>query len=399
MAVVPYNQDAEDSIISACITRPDYIRDIAPDLTDEHFYNPRNGRIWHEFVKTYDKNGVGPDANQLADACNLPLADITEYIVNSAFASRATVDILMRDAASRKFISKANNIINELKNGGDPYEIANDMEKFTTGIGISGTNFEQEAVTIEQLMSTAELVAPTIIPGMANRDYRTVVVAEEGAGKSLLLRTIAMCTAQGIHPFSHRLIEPKRALIVDLENPAQSILDTAVKLQKQLERQSIDFDPERLRIWRKPGGINIRRLSDKAALQREIMLHEPELVCIGPIYKMYQRKGGESYEDSADEAMAALDDLRTRHNFALFMEHHAAKGKQGESRDLSPMGSQRWMAWPEIGISLYRNKEDPTQFDVKRFRGDRLSGVTWPDKITRNLHWLVDGFWYDGVPN
>jgi hypothetical protein len=113
---------------------------------------------------------------------------------------------------------------------------------------------------------------------------------------------------------------------------------------------------------------------------------------------MYQRKGGESYEDSADEAMAVLDDLRTKYEFAFYMEHHAAEGKQGEGRDLSPMGSQRWMAWPEIGISLYRDKMDPTTSEVKRFRGDRLTGVAWPDKIVRNKNMLVDGVWKEGMP-
>ena len=112
---------------------------------------------------------------------------------------------------------------------------------------------------------------------------------------------------------------------------------------------------------------------------------------------MYQRKGGESYEDSADEAMAVLDDLRTKYEFALYMEHHAAKGKSGENRDLAPMGSQRWMAWPEIGISLYKDKQDPTTFDVKRFRGDRLSGVRWPDRIVRDRTFLVDGVWEGGL--
>ena len=152
------------------------------------------------------------------------------------------------------------------------------------------------------------------------------------------------------------------------------------------------FDEERLKIYRRPGGIEIRNLSDKAEVQREIAAHKPDLVVIGPIYKMYRRQPNETYEDSADSAMAVLDDLRTRYKFALVMEHHAAKGKAGE-RDLTPMGSQRWMAWPEIGISLYKDKVDETMLNVKRFRGDRLQGVTWPDRIVRHRTLLVEGIW------
>ena len=82
---------------------------------------------------------------------------------------------------------------------------------------------------------------------------------------------------------------------------------------------------------------------------------------------------------------------------ALLMEHHAAKGKPGERRELSPMGSQRWMAWPEVGISLYKDPRDPTVLQVKRYRGDRLQGVDWPDKIMRDRHWLIEGSWDAGT--
>jgi hypothetical protein len=287
--------------------------------------------------------------------------------------------------------------MSELMDGADPYEKAGEMEKFSSQLGVSAHANDQEALTIMQLADRAESIAPVVIPGMCNRDYRTIVVAEEGAGKSLLLRTIGQSAAQGMHPFTHKHIEPKRVLVVDLENPAQAIIDTAFGLELLLEERSLDYDESRFKVWRRPGGINIRKLADRAALQREIAFHQPDLVCIGPIYKMYARGIGESYEDSADEAMRVLDDLRTKYEFALYMEHHAAKGKSGEGRDLSPMGSQRWMAWPEIGISLYRDKQDPTSFDVKRFRGDRLSGVKWPDRIVRNKMFLVDGVYNGGM--
>jgi replicative DNA helicase len=204
-----------------------------------------------------------------------------------------------------------------------------------------------------------------------------------------------MAASQGYHPFSHQRIRPVRVLVVDLENPTQAITQTAVPYMNMLRNRDEDgsFDTERLRFWRKPGGIDIRRLSDKAELLREIAFHRPELVLIGPIYKMYRRGANETYEDSADEAMAVLDELRTKYEFALVMEHHAAKGKSGERRDLSPMGSQRWMAWPEAGISLYKDTQDPTMLHVKRFRGDRLQGIDWPDTIMRDRTWLIEGLW------
>ena len=394
---MPHNIDAEKAIIAAILTRPDYVAEVAVDLGADDFYNTNYGTIWHTFNVLYSKEGItSPDVVTLCERSGNILSpnQLIEIQIESPTVNRQLIETVLRHSASREMIRMANTTTQDLLEGADPYERALEIEKFVTRLGAGSTVLDQEALTIEELADQAEDIAPVIIPGLCNRDFRTIVVAEEGAGKSLLLRTIAQTTAQGIHPFNHRAIEPKRTLVVDLENPAQAIIDTSYSLELMLQDKAKNlYDAERFRIWRRPGGINIRRLADRAALQREIAFHQPELVTIGPIYKMYQRKGGESYEDSADEAMHVLDDLRTKYNFALYMEHHAAKGKQGEGRDLSPMGSQRWMAWPEIGISLYRDKQNPTEFIVKRFRGDRLSGVNWPTKITRNPQWLVDGVW------
>jgi replicative DNA helicase len=398
---LPHNSDAEKAILGGILTYHDAVADAAADLSPGDFYSTAHGAVWGAFLNLH-KNGVKKiDVVTLLEASNnvLTVDQLLDYQINSAVFSRKQVELVIKHAAAREMIAESNNIVRDLIDGADPYESAVEMERFVSRLGTASTAVEQEALTILELSDNAEAIAPVVIPGLCNRDYRTVVVAEEGAGKSLLLRVIAQSTAQGVHPFSHRNIEPKRTLVVDLENPAQAILDTSMDFEMLMMERSLDYDPERFRIWRKPGGINIRRLADRAALQREIAYHRPELVCIGPIYKMYARTSGESYEDSADDAMRVLDELRTKYEFALYMEHHAAKGKSGEGRDLAPMGSQRWMAWPEIGISLYKDKVDPTSFDVKRFRGDRLSGVRWPDRIVRDRTYLVDGVWEGGLNN
>ena len=214
---------------------------------------------------------------------------------------------------------------------------------------------------------------------------------------SVLLRTIGVSSSQGLHPFSHRPIPPIRVLIVDLENPKEAIVETGSKLMRYVKPFSPDYDPTRFKVFRRPGGIDLRKSKDKADLRREIDAHKPDLVCIGPVIKMYQRKGGESYEESADAAMYELDQLRVRYGFALMLEHHAAKGHQG-SREMTPFGSQRWMSWPEAGKSLYSSKDDPTVVRVDTFRGDRLQGISWPSTIHRDNDWIVSGRWENGIP-
>ena len=394
---LPHNLDAEKAILGGILSRPDFVAEVAADLSPEDFYSTAYGEIFRSFRKLY-QTGSKIDVVALTDSTPnaIDAVQLVEIQVAGAPFARSQVEIVLKHSAARQLISESNKMVRDMMDGADPYESANGLEKFCSKVGTISSGLEQESMTIEELAEKADSIAPVVVPGLCNRDFRTIIVAEEGAGKSVLLRTIAQATAQGVHPFNHRRIEPKRTLVVDLENPAKAIIDISLEFQFKLWSMVGDdvYDPERFRIWRRPGGINIRRLADRAALQREIAYHRPELVCIGPIYKMYQRQPGESYEDSADEAMAVLDDLRTKYDFALYMEHHAAKGKSGEGRDLSPMGSQRWMAWPEIGISLYKDKMDPTTFDVRRFRGDRMSGIKWPDRITRNKQGLlVDGIW------
>jgi len=402
MTGIPFDLDAEKSILAAVMMYPERILECAPDLSGKDFYNPVYGRVWDTFRSMWDKEGLRTvDAVVLSDAVDNALTPADFVIIQSeaVIGNRTHAEILLKHSASRSIMERMKEGLEGLSTGADPYEEMNRLDKFFAGVGsLSGT--KQEAVTLWELSENAEALAPVVIPTMLHQDYRTIIVAEEGTGKSLILRTIAQSAAQGIHPFNHNTFKPVRALIVDLENPAQAILQTGMTLERRLMTKVGDnYDPDRLRFFRRPGGMNIRNLQDKADLQREISYHRPDLVCIGPIYKMYRRQGGESYEDSADDAMAVLDELRTKYEFALVMEHHAAKGKSGETRDLSPMGSQRWMAWPEIGISLYKDKQDPTILRVKRYRGDRLQGVAWPDKIVRNNSgFLVDGIWEDGIP-
>jgi hypothetical protein len=392
---IPHDPNAEECLIGVMFLSYETALQ-AIDLTQaDAFYSSRHSRTFSA-IRNLIMNGIVPDPITVASELGDPALsnDFITLMANSPGRSNIDgwVKIINTHYASRRLLMQLSASSNAVMSGVNPYETATTVEKFISSLG-SAHNAEPEALTIDELSEQAEDLAPVVIPGMMNQDYRTIIVAEEGAGKSLLLRTIAMSASQGIHPFSHRNIKPIRALVIDLENPAQAILQTAVPFMNFVQSRSEDYDPERFKVFRRPGGIEIRRLSDKAEIQREIASHKPDLVCIGPIYKMYRRGANESYEDSADEAMAVLDDLRTKYGFALIMEHHAAKGKAGERRDLSPMGSQRWMAWPEVGISLYKDQDDPTMMHVKRYRGDRLTGVDWPDRIVRDRNWLIDGAW------
>jgi len=393
---IPHDSVAEESLLGAMMLSAEALMVGIDTCRVEDFYNPRNARIFGALCRLFSQ-GIVADAVTISAEMNdneiIPtLVNMTLNVPSSSNVGQYGA-IVSKHSSARSLMQNLDEANSTIRQGGDPYLVADSLTKIASSIGTVRST-EPEAMTMAQLEANADAIAPVVIPGLMNQDYRTIVVGEEGSGKSLLLRTIAMSASQGFHPFSHQRIRPVRALIIDLENPTQAITQTGTPFMDMLQaRDPEGFDGERLKFFRRPGGIEIRRLSDKAEIQREIASHRPELVCIGPIYKMYRRGSSETYEDSADEAMAILDELRMKYGFALVLEHHAAKGKAGEKRDLSPMGSQRWMAWPEAGISLYKDNMDGTMLHVKRFRGDRLSGIEWPDRIIRDRTWLVEGIW------
>ena len=223
-----------------------------------------------------------------------------------------------------------------------------------------------------------------------------MLVAGVGVGKTVLLRQIAIAAAQGIHPLNFTTQEPCPTLIVDLENPDDSIMDVCTPINERVKgRVKGGYDAERAWLWHRPSGINLRQRPDRVALESIIAKVQPKLVCIGPLYKAYDVSAKENDELAAREIMAVFDDLRTRYKFGLMIEHHAPKESGGNKRKLMPYGSSLWLRWPEIGINLQPTDDTNQELALGRWRGDRLKNE-WPIKITRGGQWEWTGVWETG---
>jgi hypothetical protein len=396
-----HDTQAEESLLGSMLLRQESAIIASESLEASDFHTPLNQRAFAAMIRLME-DGVVLDA--ISVAAELNDNDVMPKLLSMVVNTETPTNVgqyakIVRDrSVARKLATQLEESLSSLRNGTNPYEESAQIEKTIGGLG-SIHSSEPEAMTISELAERADAIAPVVIPGMFRQDYRTIVVGAEGLGKSLLLRTIAMSASQGVHPFTHGAMKPIRALVVDLENPAQAILQNGLGFMNFLRVSSPDFDESRLKIWRRPGGIDIRKISDRADLQREIAAHKPDLVCMGPVKKMYRRKGNESYEESADGAMNVLDDLRTKYKFALLLEHHAAKGKQGEKRDMSPMGSINWTSWPEHGVSMTASRDDPTVIRLSVFRGTRLDEILWPDRLSRDASYMFTGTWEKGIPD
>lgn len=395
------DMEAEESLIGAMLLRRESALEAIDLVEASDFYFPLNGRIFSAIESLIGKGTAIDYVTVASEAGDSGLVEVLSKLQNNTPSSRnvSAYAVIVHDKSmTRQLYGELEDLQSSLKLGSDPYEVASSLDRVVSDVG-SPIGDAPQSMTIEELNASISDIADVVIPGLLERDWRTILVAPEGMGKSTLMRAIAMTSAQGIHPFTHNHMKPIRVLIVDLENPKKAIVTTGMKLVGHLKSVLLDdYDPERLRIYRQPQGIDLRKIRDRSNLQREIAFHRPDLVCIGPVIKMYQKKGGESYEDSADAAMHELDELRIKYGFALLLEHHAAKGHQGQ-RELTPFGSQRWMSWPDAGKSLTPDKEDPTILRVSTFRGDRMDSILWPDSIVRDRDWLVRGRWDKDVPS
>lgn len=254
---------------------------------------------------------------------------------------------------------------------------------------------EQE---VEQLMTLDEFVDQDIpdrqwvIPGLMARGDRLVLTGTEGLGKSMLARQLAVCTAAGVHPFRLQDVEPMKVLIVDCENPLDIMVS---KLRGMRDWATARGRPTGDRLWvrRYPQGLDLAQVADRLKLHTLIRTIRPDLLYIGPAYKLYVGGANSREEDLARQVTSVLDGLREEFGFALILEHHSPHESQGQKRTVRPIGSSLWRRWPEFGFGLAPaesgNVSGRRVADVIHWRGAR-DERDWPPLIESGgvLPWI-----------
>lgn len=204
---------------------------------------------------------------------------------------------------------------------------------------------------------------------------------------STLLRQVAVMAAGGLHPFdAQRRIPPIRSLIVDLENREHQIrrrlapMADAVSLQIGGDESWME---ERCHLWVASSGINLRNRSDVGNLVATVRQIKPDLITIGPLYKM--ASGSPNDEEVAKSIADVLDMIANKYNAALLIEAHAphSSNSNGE-REMRPYGASLWMRWSEFGLGLYPTPEGG--MNVKHWRGQREERE-WPSRLIRGVNW------------
>jgi replicative DNA helicase len=244
---------------------------------------------------------------------------------------------------------------------------------------------ELGTVTLEHVMQETDVEYDWVIEGLLERRDRMMLTGGEGAGKSTFIRQMAITAASGIHPFREYPIPPSRVLVVDAENTEKQWGREVRKWANAAGQVGLDSPSGNMQL------ACVRRLDltkdmDLGQVHRLIDVHKPDILFIGPLYRLISR--AINNDDDATPLLAALDTLRDR-GLAIVIEAHAghATNPKGE-RDLRPRGSSALLGWPEFGYGLKRNAKNAMHVDMVKWRGDR-DARAWPTKLGKgtNQRW------------
>ena len=406
-SVAPHDLGAELALIGSMMLRWVTVDEAAMQLHPEDFYGPAHAHLF-AVICDLRRRGEPFDATVVAteiDRLELPVPrHLTLTAIAEASASpRLLIAAVQRLSVARRMLVTASEIAILARTGLGPDELMTAARDLLADVDTRRTTTDEPGLSTvdEFLNSVTATPSPWVVPGLLRRGWRCLIVAPEGVGKSVASRQVAICAAQAVHPFTgYPSAVAARTLIVDLENPDDAIAETCRPITERARRDNTHYDEGRAWLWRRPDGINLRTRSDRAALEAVVAATQPDLVCIGPLYKAYRSTARESDELAAGEVQNVLDDLRVRHGFALLMEHHAPKGQGLSARELVPYGSSLWLRWPELGLKLMPGDGEDVSASsllVGRFRRDRMTN-SWPDRLDRGgtgaFPWV--GYWRDG---
>ena len=124
-----------------------------------------------------------------------------------------------------------------------------------------------------------------------------------------------------------------------------------------------------LTVESRPSGIDLTRAEDANWLRKLCEASQPDVLVIGPLYRMHARNMND--EEPARALTAVIDSIRAAHNCAVVMETHAPHGGNGVVRSLRPVGSSLFMRWPEFGYGLREKDDTDGVMRLVEWRGPR----------------------------
>ncbi|MBC2879796.1 MULTISPECIES: DnaB-like helicase N-terminal domain-containing protein [Streptomyces] len=406
----PQNTEAEQAVLGAMLLSRDAIVDVIEVVTGSDFYRPAHEAIFDtvcsmavrgepcdpitvtaELKKRGDLERVGGPAY---------LHELVQAVPTAAHAEQYARNV--RDLALLRGVIAAGTraVAAGYAADGVPQEIAEraveDM-RAARDRGLAVT--DAPPVDLVDFLAQADDEPEWVIPGVLARWDRLMITAGEGGGKSLLIRQIAMRAAAGLHPWKRARIRPVRVLLVDVENSAAQARPWLRKMAQAAAEEGAPIGSGQVAVEIPDRSVDLTNPADRSWLARRVERVRPDLITIGPLYKL--ALGNPNEEETARAVMSALEMLRTASGgAAMLIEAHSPHAAPGvKRRDLRPIGSSLWLRWPEFGFGLSPaadvGAEEQRLMDWLPWRGAR-SERTWPEQLCQGVTWPWQAVQYAG---
>lgn len=385
---VPADRQTELAVLAACLESKVARGEARKALTAADFYYPQHADIW-EAMRRLDSSGKSVDAvtvSAILDPRSLAhslMPDLmTQVVYPDGIADYAAV---VRSWAQKRRIQDLATTTHQraMAPGLLPTGFAAKAAADFAAVRDSGAE-DVTALTLSELLDMPDQDYDWIIPGLLERGDRLMVTGEEGLGKSSLLRQIAILAAAGIHPFdTTRRIAPIKALIYDAENSRRQFLRKTRTLHTFACMNGDDPGP-RVMV-ETTGRVDITRDRDLAKIHSLCDAMQPDVLVIGPLYRLTPR--AINTDDEASPLLAALDTIKDR-GIALLIEAHAGKSviENGGGRNMAPRGSSALLGWPEFGYGMRKVDAASSHYcDFLPWRGARDERA-WPSRMKRADH-------------
>lgn len=383
----------EEFVIGGCLLSPDMIPLAADQLEPKDFASPRHETVFTAMIHLKKRGEPVEPFTVYAKATELgtkglELAELYRWLesVGSAVSVQNYAREVKEQSTRRKLNAAGMRFHQDIA---DPTTPAADavtrMLDHLKGIRDNSTNTELVAKSLGQILDMEETAADWVIPGLFEKGDRLIVTGYEGLGKTTWIRQMAICAASGINPITlDHLAAPVRGLVVDVENSEKQWRRETQDMARTAATHGTASPRDNLHIHC-GGRMDLRRDKDLGLVHRLVDEHNPQILFIGPIYRLVPT--GINSDEEAAPLIAALDTLRDR-GLVLVMEAHAPKGQAGE-RNLAPRGSAALMGWPEFGFGLAPTADGA---EIQRWRADRDRNRDWPTSLARGgpFPWTAD---------
>lgn len=366
----------EEDLVGAALSDRRLTRTVKIDGVE--FTQPMLGAAWDAIRDLPDsvKFPTPPMIAAAATGIRVDPARLVDLVGRGFAADAGLYADRIQDAHRRRMLTTAaQQAVQSLREGSGYDEIVGHL---------TGAMSESSAVVedVEATFTLDEFVDQTlpdqewVIPGLLAAGERIVVTGEEGLGKSILIRQIAICVAAGYDPFEYADIPAKRVLFVDAENPLRIMVARLREIRDVLQRRGHSTE-DRFWVHRYPQGLDLNTAAGRLTLHNLCRVFRPDLLCIGPVYKL-ALDNGQKDDAQARAITDTIDSLREQFGCAVILEHHSPHG-QGETRSVRPFGSSVWRRWPEFGFGLMAERDSGPgrRAKLQHWRGAR-DERPWP---------------------